>query len=223
MDELQESEERLELALAGADLGTWDWDVQSGEVRMNARWAEMLGYAPDELEPHHNTWKMLVHPDDWSEVTEVLNAHLENRTDSYVEHRLRHKSGRWIWVLSRGKVISRDATGRPLRACGTNLDITDRKEHEERDRIMQKRMEQAQRLESLGVLAGGIAHDFNNLLMGILGHADLILEDLSPISPVSADVAAIKQTTLRAADLCAQMLAYAGKGSIASSSTSPCQ
>ncbi len=77
---------------------------------------------------------------------------------------------------------------------------------------MQERLQQAQRLESLGVLAGGIAHDFNNLLMAILGHADLAMQELSPLSPVLEDVEAIRKSSVRAADLCAQLLAYAGKG-----------
>jgi PAS domain S-box-containing protein len=127
----KEHQERLALALQGADLGSWDWNVQTGEVSFNERWAEMLGYRLEEIEPSVGTWEALVHPDDMPRVREVLSAHLEGRVPFYeTEHRLRHKSGSWVWVLDRGKVFERDATGRPMRAAGTHLDISERKRAE---------------------------------------------------------------------------------------------
>ena len=77
------SEERIELALNGADLGLWDWNVQTGNVVFNERWAEMLGYSLDEIEPHLRSWEKLVHPDDMPHVLEVLKAHLDGTTTSY--------------------------------------------------------------------------------------------------------------------------------------------
>ncbi len=91
-------------------------------------------------------------------------------------------------------------------------DITDRKNEEDERRGFEQRIHQAQRLESLGVLAGGIAHDFNNLLMGILGHADMALMKLPPESPARSSVQKIEMAALRAAELTNQMLAYSGKG-----------
>jgi PAS domain S-box-containing protein len=133
---LRESEEQMVLTLRGADLGTWDWNVGTGDVTFNERWAKMLGFTLDEIEPHVSTWKKLVHPDDMPRVEEVLNTHLKGKTDFYeTEHRLKHKSGHWIWVLDKGKVIERDADGNPLRACGTHLDITERKRAEKLTQI----------------------------------------------------------------------------------------
>ena len=92
----------------------------------------MLGYELSELQPHVRAWEALVHPDDTPGVMQTLKAHLDGRTDSYeTEHRLRHKSGRWVWVLDKGRVIERDADGRALRVCGTHLDVTGRKQAEE--------------------------------------------------------------------------------------------
>jgi len=91
------------------------------------------------------------------------------------------------------------------------IDITERKKLEAERREFDTRMHQTQRLESLGVLAGGIAHDFNNILAAIMGNAELALDDISPLSPGRESLAEIVTASKRAADLCAQMLAYAGK------------
>jgi len=126
---LRESEEQLQLALRGADLGTWDWNVQTGAVVFNERWAEIVGASLDEIEPDIHTWETLIHPDDLPHVMEVLQAHLAGATAFYeTEHRLGHKSGKWIWILDRGQVVEHAADGTPLRACGTHLDITERKQ-----------------------------------------------------------------------------------------------
>jgi signal transduction histidine kinase/CheY-like chemotaxis protein len=95
------------------------------------------------------------------------------------------------------------------------MDITDQREAElERQRI-EKRMQHAQRLESLGLLAGGIAHDFNNLLVAVLGNADMALMEMAPESPARDAVESIRDAAIRAADLTNQLLAYSGKGRLA--------
>jgi len=127
-----ETRGRLELVLDGGELGNWDWDIPSDMNRVNERWAGMLGYRIEEIEPRYEGWVQLIHPDDLMRVRETLAAHLEGRTAFYeVEHRLRHKSGNWVWVLTKGKVTARDASGRPLHMAGTHLDITERKRAEE--------------------------------------------------------------------------------------------
>ena len=124
-----EKVEELKLIIDGARLGTWNWDISSGEVIFNKRWLAMLGYNMDEINPNVDSWKELVHPDDWEMVMENLQAHLNGETSVYsVEHRLRHKSGKWIWVLDAGKVLRRTQTGEPLRAFGIHLDLSEQKE-----------------------------------------------------------------------------------------------
>lgn len=126
---LKESEERMELVLEGGSLGTWDWDLTTNGLVLNKHWAEMLGYTLDEIVPHYDSWKALVHPEDWPGVEKRLKEHLEGNTESYTtEFRMQHKSGRWVWVLAKGRVIERAPDGTPLRACGTHLDITERKQ-----------------------------------------------------------------------------------------------
>lgn len=129
---LRESEERLALAVRGADLGLWDWDLRTGQIKTNERWATMLGYEPDELEHDLDALNELVHPDDLDGLREALSNHLDGRTPDYrSEHRLRTKDGGWLWVLDTGKIVERDWDGRPLRLAGTHLDISYRKRVEE--------------------------------------------------------------------------------------------
>jgi PAS domain S-box-containing protein len=173
---LEESETRLQLALRGGDLGLWDWDVPSGRVTYNERWAEMLGYSLGEIEPNVSSWERLVHPDDASRVREILEAHLRGESSSYAaEHRLRHKDGHWVWVLDRGLVFDRNPDGTALRAAGTHLDISDRKLAEEALAALQTQLALTSRLAALGTLVAGVAHEINNPLAAALSDQDLAL------------------------------------------------
>ena len=96
-------------------------------------------------------------------------------------------------------------------AIVVNQDITDLQKAEAARLALERQVQQTQKLESLGVLAGGIAHDFNNILMAVLGHAELALDDISPLSPARDSLRQIETAARRAADLCRQMLAYSGK------------
>src|SRR5262245_61907446 len=130
-DQLRESEERLERALRGSNLGTWDWNIKTGEVVFNSRWAEMRGFSLDEVRPHVDSWSSNVHPDDWADTLQSLNHHIQGITSaSEGEDRARSKSGGWIWVMARGRVFMRDENNQAIRMVGTDLDITDRKRFE---------------------------------------------------------------------------------------------
>ena len=132
---LRESEERLKLVLEGSNDGFWDWNVTTGVVQFSRRWAEMLGYRLEEIEPHVRTWERLIHPDDQPAVMQALDDHLEGRTPQYeTEHRLLTQSGEWKWISDRGKVVTRDEHGQPLRMTGMHTDITERKRAEEEAR-----------------------------------------------------------------------------------------
>jgi PAS domain S-box-containing protein len=123
---VEKSEKRLELALFGADLGLWDWDLETGEIFWDEHWAAMLGYELPELKPALSTWERLVHPEDRPAREAALQEHLDGVRPFYEsEQRMRTKSGEWKWILSRGKVVARNAAGRPLRITGTNRDVTE--------------------------------------------------------------------------------------------------
>lgn len=128
----RQAEERLELALRGGDLGTWDLNVRTNEVIYDERWAEMLGYSLDEISDNLDFWKENIHPDDLPGVMKRIDAYMQGALDNYeVEHRLKHRDGHYVWVISRGRVIARDPNGEPVRVCGTHLDITERKNAEQ--------------------------------------------------------------------------------------------
>ena len=128
---LRESAARLSYVLAGSNDGFWDWDIPSGHVRFSGRWAGMLGYDVSELEPSLATWERLIHPDDAGGARASIDAHLRGKTEQF-EHELRarHKDGRWIWILDRGRVVERDPGGGAVRMAGTHTDITARKQAE---------------------------------------------------------------------------------------------
>jgi len=129
---LQESQQRLELALDGADLGLWDWNIETGEVFCNQRWAEMVGVSADDKGLNIGLWNRKVHPDDLRSATHALKSHLAGIRPHYeIEYRLRNREEGWTWIHARGKVVERNDEGKPLRMTGTSLDITDRKRSEE--------------------------------------------------------------------------------------------
>ena len=128
---LQESQQRLEMALEGSDLGFWDWNVITRKTYFSPKWKQMLGYEVDEIEDNLEVWERLIHPEDLPTVMEVLNACLEGRRAVYeVEYRMKTKSGHWKWILDLGKVFERDRAGDPVRMAGTHKDIQARKQVE---------------------------------------------------------------------------------------------
>jgi PAS domain S-box-containing protein len=210
---LRQREEQLDLAVKGGDLGLWDHDLVSGRITTNARALDMLGADEASFGGTFTWWLEQIHPEDRDAMVSAWEDHLAGQREQLeIELRVRRSDGEYVWLLDRGRVVQRDEQGRPLRASGTLLDITGRKQAEQEQQDLQRQIEHAQKLESLGVLAGGIAHDFNNLLVGVLGNADLALRELSPVSPARENVTEIERAARRAADLCRQMLAYSGKG-----------
>ena len=129
---LRESEERWQFAIEGAGDGVWDWNVQTGEVLYSRRWKEMLGYTEHEIGNQMEEWSSRVDPEALPEVMAELQAYFNGETSNYLnEHRMRCKDGSWKWILDRGKVVSRDAIGKPLRMVGTHTDISKQKASEE--------------------------------------------------------------------------------------------
>ncbi len=127
---LRKSEERWQLALEGAGDGIFDWNIVTGEAFMSPNLKGVLGYRDEEIPNTYEGWHDLVHPDDFNQVSEKLEAHLHNQNSQYLaEYRLRCKDGSYKWILAKGKA-KWDQTGKPMRMVGSHQDITERKEAE---------------------------------------------------------------------------------------------
>lgn len=172
---LRESEEELNLALYGADLGTWDWDVPTGVVKRNERCASLLGYGPEGLEGDTVSWERSIHPDDRMNVRTAFNNHLAGESGGFEsEYRVGGPSGDWIWVLDRGRVMERDQQGNPVRVCGTLLDITDRKRAEEEARVAQAlRAQEAGRAQ----MAAKVLHHIGNAITPVKVYVEELGEE----------------------------------------------
>lgn len=132
---LRIAQERLVRALDENHIGVWDWSVVSDEVWLSDRAYAIQGYTPGELASNALRLDEMLHPNDRPEFVQLLRDTLAGRIERFVsEHRLRTKSGEWVWVSDRGSVVERDANGRALRMLGTRADISERKTAEERIR-----------------------------------------------------------------------------------------
>jgi len=126
---IEDKRTRLNNIIEGTRLGTWEWNIQTGEVLFNERWAEIIGYSLSELKPSSiETWVKYANGEDLKKSNELLEKHFSGESPYYeIECRMRHKSGEWIWVYDRGKVIEWDEKGKPLKMFGTHFDITEKK------------------------------------------------------------------------------------------------
>jgi PAS domain S-box-containing protein len=156
------------------------------------------------------TDESLLEPEVASRRIETEQAIMQSGVAETMEETVETPSGNTTWLSM--KAPYRDSDGNVIGIIVISRDITEFKKAEKKQRKLEARMQQAQKLESLGVLAGGIAHDFNNLLMGIMGNAELAMEDISPEHPAHRSLQGIEKASHRCADLSRQMLAYSGKG-----------
>ena len=129
---LRDAHWRTESIIEGTQVGTWEWNVQTGKTVFNEKWAQIIGYTLAELAPVSiKTWEKFSHPEDLKHSDELLARHFAGEIPDYeCENRLKHKDGRWVWVIDRGRVITRTSDGKPLMMFGTHHDITERKEAE---------------------------------------------------------------------------------------------
>jgi PAS domain S-box-containing protein len=132
-EELQCDEELYKLAMEATSDGIWDWDVQAGEVFYSPAYFRMLGYESAAAFTSLSVWQGMIHPEDRDHVLAANQDCIEGRSENFrLEYRMLAKDGTWLWIMGRGKCVSRDSSGRALRLVGTNEDITERKELENR-------------------------------------------------------------------------------------------
>lgn len=171
-----EQVERLKCIIDGTNIGTWEWNVQTGETTFNERWAEIIGYRLEELAPVDiNTWLGHAHPDDLLESGARLERHFSGETPFYdYQCRMRHKSGRWVWVHDRGRVVSWTDEGKPLMMYGTHADITEmREQQDEAHRTsaqLQAILDSATGVSVIAINPDGLITLFNRGAQRLLGY-----------------------------------------------------
>ncbi len=210
-EDRRRAEARLRSALAAADLGTWEWDVKADSFAWSETAERMFGLAAGTFRGGLAEYLQMVHPDHRAFIESRLRQIARDGGSLTGEVRIVRGDGAVRWLASRGDVV-RDEEGRIIRLVGAVMDVTEQHAAADEKEQIDRRLQETQKLESLGILAGGVAHDFNNLLTGILGNTSLARMDLPVTSPVQAYLEAVEKTSRRAAELCKQMLAYSGKG-----------
>jgi PAS domain S-box-containing protein len=174
----------------------------------NPRWLDYTGMKQEQVQGEG--WTAALHPDDREATMAAWRQATATGQEYQVEQRLRAGSGEYRRFLTRALPLYDG--DRVVKWFGTCTDIEDQKRAEEERRSLERKLQEGQKLESLGVLAGGIAHDFNNLLTAILGNASLIELEVPAGSSVGESLGKIVQVAERAAGLCRQLLAYSGRG-----------
>ncbi len=207
---LRRSEEQFRLTFEIAPIGMAIVAVDGHFLRVNQALCDATGFTSEEL--LRRTFADLTDPGDLAE-QQALDRQLLNGQAPFIqtERRLLGKDGQVIDTLLHIALV-RDSQGQPLHFTTQIVDVTERKQAELQRLALERRLLEAQKLESIGMLAGGIAHDFNNLLVGILGNTSLLSTELPPNSLLHERVSRIETAAARASELTQQMLAYAGKG-----------
>jgi len=192
-------------------IGSWELDLAKNTLAWSEETFRIFGRDPQQFTPTPEACTAAIHREDVASMQAASAEALRTGNPYRSEHRIVRPDGSERVVLEKVEIIL-DAQGKPIQMIGTVEDITERKQAEAERLRMERKLQETQKLESLGLVAGGIAHDFNNLLTGILGNASLAHMDLPATSPARPFLQGIEDAAARAADLCRQMLAYAGKG-----------
>jgi len=209
-DALRESEQKYRTILENIGEGYYEVDLRGNFVFFNHAMCAILGYDPSEMIGMNN--RVYMDEDNARRVFQIFNqVYRTGQTACVLDWELRRKDGGGCFVEVSVSLMT-DPSGRPVGFRGIARDVSERLRAEQAHKAFEAQIQQAQKLESLGVLAGGIAHDFNNLLMSIMGNVDLALADVNPAAPACAYLREAETAAKRAAELCGQMLAYSGRG-----------
>lgn len=172
---LRLNEECLTYVLEGSRLGFWDWDLQTGEVKRNAIWAEMLGYTYDDLKISTQQWTDFVHPEDRARAWGSINAVLEGRADEHdMIYRMKTREGHYKWIMDRARVVLRDVNGKPLRMSGTHYDLSELKKAEDALQASEQRFQSIFETAAAGIAQVGLDGRFqliNDTFCHIIGYS----------------------------------------------------
>lgn len=237
--QLHKTDERLKLAIKGTGEGIWDWDIQTGTTYFNKSSAEIIGYSLEEIELNNiEIWNSYIHPDDLKTSLQLLKKVFLGKIEFYeLDLRMKHKSGKWVWVLHRGKVVEWDSDGKPIRMTGIHTNISDRKQVEEELASYTKELQMAhdtmkQNANELVLLNmklekseknllelntnkdkffSIISHDLKSPFTGLLGITELLVTDYDELSSeeVKEMVQILRRSSITLYDLLEGLLQWA--------------
>ena len=193
---LKESEQRLQFVLQGSQLGYWDWNLETNEVKRNEQWAEMLGYRLDDIEFTVKQWLDFIHPDDRAKAQKSIGDHLEGAIPTHrVEYRMRTKDGNYKWILDQAQAVDWNSKGKPIRMSGTHTDITELKNAEES--LKQKNEELVKINAEKDKFFSIIAHDLRGPFGAFMGLTEVLTEELPILNP--AELTQLAETMRKSA------------------------
>jgi PAS domain S-box-containing protein len=208
---LRRNEERLNVALEAAKMGTWEWQLGRDRIAWSDGVEPLFGVERGTFGGTFEAYMELIPEDERERVRSTIEASLKSGAQDYVvEHRVNWPDGSVHFLEGKGRVY-RDAHGVPIQMVGTVADISDRKRAEAALRRSEEQLRQSQKMEAIGRLAGGVAHDFNNLLTAIGGYSTLALLEFAPDDPSREYLEEIQRAGERGASLTKQLLAAGRK------------
>lgn len=187
--------------------------IATGEMKWEGPIERLIGGPRDVLGDDIGGWLRRLHPDDRDKALEEFNWAFDHGRPYDVTYRLMRSDGSYAWLHDRGIPHSDDHDRRESR-IGVLHDVSQQRAADERQQLMEQRLQHSQRLESIGLMASGVAHDFNNLLAGILGHLGLTLMEIGEDSALRPSLELAEAGAMRASELTRQLLQLAGRGEI---------
>lgn len=143
-------------AVKAANVGLWDWNLQTNKAQFAKEWMNQVGYADAEISDTITEWESRIHPENVQLILDATNKSIQERNQyHHVEYRFKHKNGSYLWIMSQRSVFE-DESGVPVRMMGSHIDITAQKRAERENDELENRLQQAQKMEAIGTLAGGI-------------------------------------------------------------------
>jgi two-component system, cell cycle sensor histidine kinase and response regulator CckA len=209
---LTDSDYRYQVMAEQTGQMVYDWDMGSGHIHWAGAIEAITQFSGEEYRSVDIAeWEQMIHPEDREGIMASLDHAARTGRRFGAEYRLLRRDGTYVMVENSG-VFIRTTQGKAVQMLGTMRDITDRKQAEAHNRSLQDKLERAQRMESLAVLAGGVAHDLNNMLGPVVGYSELLLKTIPPDSKASTQLKRILKAARDAADVIQDLLTLARRG-----------
>jgi|GEM_PF-2283080 len=207
VDALKKSEARYALSHRIGGIGTFEWDIREKTVYWSEETKAIFGLETSEFKGGYDAVKERIHPDDYSLFLSAVSESIREKKEFRIEMRIILPNNDLRYIRALGDVAWNSAA-QPEKMTGVLMDITQRKQDEEKQHELERKLTRSQKMEAIGRLAGGVAHDFNNLLSIILGYTELMKDEVSEDHPHYKGLREIFDASVRARAVTRQLLAF---------------